>query len=634
MTYTTHFAARKAAAAATPQLSPIAGREAEMARNGAGGMVFAVGAFDRLRRFLILGSDTPTYYADGRTLTLDNIGAVLAALDEDGLRVVSEIVSVSDSGRAPRNDPALYALALAASYGARGTVGTSVPPSAPLADRLVRNGAAAAAEVRRAAFEALPRVARTGTHLMQFVGFLESLRGWGRGPRGAVARWLGSLDDEKLALQAVKYRQRNGWTMRDILRLAHPEVTGDARRALVDWIAHRALTAEDMLAHEARLEAARGGRAGRATPRRHEVRPASEVVADARSRFRLVDGYHLAQEASSAAQVARVIRSHGIPHECVPSEFLKDKAVWDALLDGMPPNALVRNLNRMTACGLLVQGSAASRLVADRLTDETVLRKARVHPFKLLVALRVYQSGHGLLGDLAWTPAGDVVDALDAGFYAAFGLVRPTGKRFMLGLDVSGSMGTSFLAGAWKGGRPIPGPVSARTASAAMAMVTMAAERSCFVGGFTAPSGHSGLPRGFRAAKTPIGDFDGFSPLDVTPRRRLDDIVRAVSGLPFGGTDAALPIAYATEKGLDVDAFVIYTDNETWAGKEHVTEALRRYRDRTGIPARLVAVGMTATEFSVVDPTDPLQLNVVGFDGDAPSLISDFVSGDGGGRDL
>lgn len=38
-------------------------------------------------------------------------------------------------------------------------------------------------------------------------------------------------------------------------------------------------------------------------------------------------------------------------------------------------------------------------------------------------------------------PSRQVVDALDAAFYASFGTVEPAGKSTMLALDVSGSMG-------------------------------------------------------------------------------------------------------------------------------------------------------------------------------------------------
>lgn len=61
--------------------------------------------------------------------------------------------------------------------------------------------------------------------------------------------------------------------------------------------------------------------------------------------------------------------------------------------------------------------------------------------------------------------------------------------------------------------------------------------------------------------------------------------------MPMGGTDCALPMVYATEQGLGVDTFVVYTDNETWASKIHAHQALAEYRRRSGIAAKLVVVG-------------------------------------------
>jgi hypothetical protein len=80
----------------------------------------------------------------------------------------------------------------------------------------------------------------------------------------------------------------------------------------------------------------------------------------------------------------------------------------------------------------------------------------------------------------------------------------------------------------------------------------------------------------------------------LTPRQRLEDTVKAVSDLPFGGTDCALPMVYAQAKAKEIDTFVIYTDSETWAGDVHPAEALEDYRWASGIPARLVVVGMVS----------------------------------------
>ena len=100
-----------------------------------------------------------------------------------------------------------------------------------------------------------------------------------------------------------------------------------------------------------------------------------------------------------------------------------------------------------------------------------------------------------------------------------------------------------------------------------------------------------------------------------------------MSGLPFGGTDCALPMLYAQALEREIDTFVIYTDSETWAGDIHPVQALRDYRHASGIDARLVVVGMVSNGFSIADPTDPGMLDVVGFDTATPQLISDFARG-------
>src|SRR5918912_1492100 len=96
-------------------------------------------------------------------LTRENAQALERCLAEDGPRTVAEIVRISDEGRAPKNDPAIFALAMAAGLGEEPT--------------------------RRSALEALPQVCRTGTHLFQFATFVEGFRGWGRSLRRGVGRW-------------------------------------------------------------------------------------------------------------------------------------------------------------------------------------------------------------------------------------------------------------------------------------------------------------------------------------------------------------------------------------------------------------------------------------------------------------
>ena len=101
-----------------------------------------------------------------------------------------------------------------------------------------------------------------------------------------------------------------------------------------------------------------------------------------------------------------------------------------------------------------------------------------------------------------------------------------------------------------------------------------------------------------------------------------------MSGLPFGGTDCALPMLWALRRTMEIDHFCVFTDNETWAGTIHPHQALEEYRQKTGIPARLSVVGMTPTDFTIADPADPGSLDVAGFDSAVPSLLADFARGD------
>jgi 60 kDa SS-A/Ro ribonucleoprotein len=262
--------------------------------------------------------------------------------------------------------------------------------------------------------------------------------------------------------------------------------------------------------------------------------------------------------------------------------------------------AMIRNLGKMTSLGLLDSMSDGARLVTEKLTNVDLLHKARVHPLSALVALSTYKRGSGVRGSLVWVPNQDIVDALDEAFYLAFQCIEPTGKNFLLGIDVSGSMTWGEIAG-------MPG-ISPNVAAAAMAMVTARTEKNRQVMGFC----------------------NQFVDLGITPRQRLDEVMRRTTNRSFGATDCAVPMHWALDNKVhNIDAFVVYTDNETWAGRRgHPSQALQQYRQRTGRNAKLIVVGMTATEFTIADPNDAGMMDVVGFDTAAPNIMADFVRGE------
>lgn len=536
-----HYTGFGARSQATPQTEPIPGSNQQ--RNNAGGFSFVVDDMTRLKRFLVLGTTGGTYYVGERKLTKENLACVDRLLAAGrGKEVVALITEISTAGRGVSNDPALFALA--------------------------RCCAADDVAVRQAAYNALGDVARIGTHLFHFMAYVKEFRGRGRAHRRALKDWYNLQPAKHLAYELLKYQSRDGWSQRDVLRLTRPKPPNENHNALYRWVT-------------------KGWEGATAD---------SETAVPSEESLTLIWAFEKAKHASDVNQVADLITTYRLPREAVPTVALKSVNVWKALLADMPLEAMTRNLGVMTANGTLAPLSNTVEAVVRRLRDAEAIKKARLHPIKLLAALKTYAQGHGERGALSWTPVPAIIDALNDAFFLAFGNVTPTGKRLVLALDVSGSMGSSRI-------NAIPG-LTACDGAAAMALVTAATEPHYTMMAFSR----------------------GFVPLAISPKSRLDDVVRSISGLPFDATDCSLPMLWAMHMHVEADAFIVYTDNETYAGRVHPVQALRQYRQVTGIPAKLIVVGMTATQFSIADPDDAGMLDVVGFDVATPQAISEFLT--------
>jgi 60 kDa SS-A/Ro ribonucleoprotein len=533
----------------TPQSRPIPG--STQVRNSNSGYSWEVDDWTRLERFLILGAEGGTYYITERELVKQNHDAVIRCIKADGVRAVNRIVEISEAGRAPKNDPAIFALALVVTHG-----------DAP---------------AKAHAFANLAKVCRIGTHLFHFAEYVNAMRGWGRGLRNAVGHWYVDRGADDLAHQAVKYQQRDGWSHGDLLRLAHPKAPSAQHDAVFRWM----LAGADSLGEREVKRKVRG-----------EDRVAKYGATGALPK--LIEAFERVKRTTNVIEVVKLIDEFDLPREAIPTQWLNEVAVWEALLERMPMAAMIRNLGKMTSLGLLAPFSDAKRLIVQKLRDETALKRARIHPLAVLVAQKIYAQGHGDKGALKWSPVSAVVDALDEAYYATFQNVEPCNKPVLLALDVSGSMGGSMIAGSC---------LSAREASAAMALVTAATEPEYHLVGFSG----------------------GMVPLNITPRMRLDDVVKRISSLPFDRTDCAQPMLYAMREKLNVSAFVTYTDSETWAGNIHPAQALRQYRSGFVGDTKVVVVGMTSNGFTLAAPNDRGMLDVVGFDTTTPAVIADFV---------
>jgi hypothetical protein len=310
---------------------------------------------------------------------------------------------------------------------------------------------------------------------------------------------------------------------------------------------------------------------------------------------------HEAGESKNVPLACALIRSGRLVREHIPTSLFASREIWATLLETMPLEALLRNLGKMTQNG--VAGDKYKEIVA-RMTDQTAILKARIHPIKVLVASKVYKNGHGDLGSLSWVPNSFIANAFTQLFRLSYGTITPTGQSIMVAVDVSGSMSSAVLGS---------NVLTCRDASIAMALLYLETEKNVSVVGFSAgltdmsgPSSRNQLRRGMT----------------------IDEGLAATNGMAFSSTDCVLPIHHAIKHNLKFDAFIVLTDNETYAPNEHPQSALVRYRQMMGTDTKLIVIGMTGNCFTIVDPTDRRTLNLAGFDTSTPEIASMFLRGE------
>jgi len=511
--------------------------------NNAGGFVFKVSDKDRFERFLILGVDGGTYYVKQQDLLNQNLDFIREYISTNPIEAIGQIVDVSANGRAKSNDPALFALAFAMNIDG---VDRSIVSAAVL------------------------KVARTSTHLFTYAQFLKNLGGWGRAKKNSIANWYESKDADKLAYQVVKYRQRDGWTHRDLFRLSHPK---GISTSIGDFVLGKDHAQVDDL--------------------------------------RIIEGFKAIQKATSIKEVTDLIKSHNLPWETAPTEFHKNLELWKTLFytDNLGQTALLRNVVRIAKLGGFNDMVFAADY-AKRLADEDRIHKGLIHPIEYLNAAVVYEEGqierrgnrngsynsYGIDRNKTWETNSKVLAGLTKGYYAAFKNVEPANKRTLVGVDVSGSM-------SWSAGQGLD--LSCAQVAGAVAMQIARTEPYSMIRGFS----------------------DSFVDLNITENDTLAQAMRKVQRNNFGSTDCSLPMEWAIENNVEIDTFVVITDNETYAGRRHPFQALKAYRQHTGIDARLAVLGVTATDFTIADPSDKGMMDFCGFDSSGPAMLANFSAG-------
>ncbi len=565
---------------ANPQTPQTMRAKSTQIKGRAGGYVFAVDDWTRLNRFLILGCESGSYYASERELSMENYDCILRCLKLDAKRTVDTIIDISDNGRAIKNDPALFAMAVCSVHGDETT--------------------------KAYANKTMPKVARFSTAFFTWIDAVNTLKDSkkDKGLLRAIGRWYTEKDAVKLAYQVCKYPGRSiggqRWTHADALRLAHISVSNNGKpskngkaltcpsddHSIVFHYATHGITSNAEMAKREK-EASVSGKSQEAPGLTEKQFKALQY-----SNLKYIWAHEQAKAATKIGKIVDLISEYGLTRESVPPQFRNEMEVQKALLAKMPMTALIRNLGGMTSSGLLKSLSNETSLVIDKLTNDEAIKRSRLHPMTVMLALKTYSSGAGMR--TTWNPVSAIKDALEDTFYKSFNYVEPTGKKFLFGIDISLSM-------TW---HPVNG-MTPREAAAVVAMTCARTEKNYDMMAFS----HT------------------FSNLNITAKDSLDTVIRRTSNLPLGGTDCALPMQYAIENKLDVDVFVVLTDNETWAGRcGHPFEVLKQYRKKFNKNAKLAVLAFESSSHSIADPSDAGMIDIVGLDSNVPKVLAEFAA--------
>lgn len=409
---------------------------------------------------------------------------------------------------------------------------------------------------REAAYREFGRIVRTGSHLLMWARYHKALGGGvSRSWRRAVSEWYLGRDADALAYQLAKYRQRDGWAQKDLIDMSH------------------ALKGEVPATHAAALKWARGD-----AQTAHFM---PQLLA------------HLEESADPRSLIAM-----GASWEMLPDAALAKPETWTALLEGarLPMTAALRQMGRMTQLGVFDAyfSNPASASLKRMFDDEEKLRRARVHPLSILLALRAYGEGSRRSGG-AFQPNMGAVELLNRAFYKAFETAPAAGKRTLVGVDVSPSMSALAFGG-----------LTSAEIAIVLAMKIIASEPDSYAVGFA----------------------NGVVPLGIHRLTSIENALAAarVAARSWSATDPGKLIEHALEHRIEVDTFVMITDNEVNRGL-HAPDLLRKYRRETGIPAKLAVVATTATRFTIADPRDAGMLDIAGFGADVPALLTEFSRG-------
>ena len=286
-----------------------------------------------------------------------------------------------------------------------------------------------------------------------------------------------------------------------------------------------------------------------------------------------------------------------VPFQWLTSFDLTAKR-WILLAERMGWQALRMNLNTLARNGAFgVKG--ATDMVAARLEDADAIKRARIMPYQLLMALNAASDAVPL----------KVQAALEVALEKSLANVRVVAGSVVVAPDVSWSMQS-----------PVTGHRDGATT--AIKCVDVAA----LVGAAVLRRNPSATLMPFEERVVSV-DLDPFARVAVNAKR--------LSELGGGGTNVSAPLKLLNRRKADVDLMIIVSDNESWIDDNRygATETMRQWQKlKSRNPkAKLVCIDLQPYGTTQAKERKDI-LNVGGFSDAVFDTIARFAS-DVGKRD-
>jgi len=312
----------------------------------------------------------------------------------------------------------------------------------------------------------------------------------------AFQRWLNTASVGKLLSASIG----NDPSLRDILRMARPTPKDNARRAMFGWLTDKSI---------------------------EKWAPATEADLP-------VEVQSLIAYRNSDSEDAQSLIAGGLDN--VRWDLLSDAAkgptVWAALARKMGPQALRMNLNTLLRHDVLAT-SAMVDYVADRIADESEIRRSKQFPYQYFAA---YLNADDNVPQKIKT-------ALHKAAEIACGNVPELPGPVVIGLDTSGSMSSAVMGNRGRG------------ATSKMRCINVAALFAAAI-----------LRRNPDSVVIPF-DTSAYD-AKIDPNDSILSIAERLAKYGGGGTDCSLPLVAANQKYAKrkFAGVVLVSDNESWVG--------------------------------------------------------------------